>query len=122
MATIESVLATLAASGVRFVVVGGVAVVLHGSDRTTVDLDLVIDLAAHDAASALDALTAAGLEPRLPVQASDFADDATRRSWVQDKGMQVFTMLDPTGTLLVDVFAEPPFPFEELVGASKPVD
>jgi len=31
---------------VRYVVVGGVAVVLHGHARLTTDLDLVVDLAA----------------------------------------------------------------------------
>lgn len=33
-------------SGVRYVVVGGVAVVLQGHARLTVDLDLIVDLAA----------------------------------------------------------------------------
>jgi hypothetical protein len=39
----EPIFAALAERGVRFVVVGGVAVVLHGHSRSTVDLDLVID-------------------------------------------------------------------------------
>ena len=100
VATIDSLLAALDDSGVRFVVVGGVAVVLHGHTRSTVDLDLVVDLASDDAVRAIEALTAAGLEPRLPVDARDFADDATRRSWIEERGMQVFTMLDPQGLLL----------------------
>jgi hypothetical protein len=36
---IETVLATLNEAGVRYLVVGGVAVVLHGHLRTTADLD-----------------------------------------------------------------------------------
>lgn len=116
MATIETVLGALDESGVDFVVVGGVAVVLHGSLRTTVDLDVVIDLASPDAEAAMAALEAAGLEPRLPVAARDFADPGVRRAWIHDKGMQVFTMLDPTGLLLVDVFVESPIPFDELLG------
>lgn len=115
MATIEAVLAALDDSSVRFVVVGGVAVVLHGVSRSTVDLDIVVDLAADDAARALDALTALGLEPRLPVDARDFADPGIRRSWIDDRGMQVFSMLDPAdSTLLVDLFVESPLPFDEL--------
>jgi hypothetical protein len=40
----EDVLRALDAASIRFVLVGGVAVVLHGVPRTTADLDLVIDL------------------------------------------------------------------------------
>jgi predicted nucleotidyltransferase len=122
VATIDSVLAALDDSGVRFVVVGGVAVVLHGHTRSTVDLDLVVDLASDDAVLAIEALSDAGLEPRLPVDARDFADEAIRRSWIEERGLQVFTMLDPEGLLLVDVFAESPIPFEDLLRESKAVD
>lgn len=38
--------AILAAARVRFVLVGGLALVLHGLDRLTADVDLVIDLSA----------------------------------------------------------------------------
>jgi len=40
----EDVLRALDAAAIRFVLVGGVAVILHGVPRTTADLDLVIDL------------------------------------------------------------------------------
>ncbi len=39
-----AILTSLAAAEVRFLVVGGVAVVLHGHPRFTADLDLVLDL------------------------------------------------------------------------------
>ena len=45
MSVYDDVFRSLTAAGVSFVVVGGVAVVLHGHARMTVDLDLVIDLA-----------------------------------------------------------------------------
>ncbi|MEK6374598.1 MAG: hypothetical protein AABO58_18075 [Acidobacteriota bacterium] len=41
---IEELLTALNAGGVRYLVVGGVAVVLHGYARATFDLDLVIEL------------------------------------------------------------------------------
>jgi hypothetical protein len=40
----EELLAYLEENGVRFVVVGGIAVVIHGFARLTADIDLVIDL------------------------------------------------------------------------------
>ncbi len=115
MTLYEPVLAALDAAGVRFVVVGGVAVVLHGHPRMTADLDLVVDLAADSAGRAIAALVDLGMEPRLPVDPHSFADPEVRRAWIDERSLTVFTMLDPREPLLeVDLFAQPPLPFEEL--------
>ena len=45
----ETVIAALNATGVRYVIVGGVAVVLRGHARLTIDIDIVIDLAPDEA-------------------------------------------------------------------------
>jgi tRNA nucleotidyltransferase/poly(A) polymerase len=52
----EPVLKTLNEAGVRYLVVGGVAVVLHGYLRTTGDLDLVVELSPANLDRALAAL------------------------------------------------------------------
>ncbi len=122
MATNERVFAALDEADVRFVLVGGVAVVAHGFARLTVDVDVVIDLADEVASRAMTALTGLGLEPRLPVLAQQFADGSVRRSWIADKGMRVFTMLDPNDPVFeLDVFVESPLPFEDLVRDAKSV-
>src|SRR5688572_26881345 len=111
----EEFLAHLAAADVRFVVVGGVAVVIHGHARLTVDIDLVLDLDPENVRRAIDSLTARGLRPLLPVNASDFANADIRRQWVENRNLQVFTLRDPNNSLLtVDLFAEEPIPFNEL--------
>ncbi len=65
----EPLLAALTSSGTRFVVVGGVAVVLHGHPRFTADLDVALDLTADEPRRVVEALTAVGLVPLLPVDA-----------------------------------------------------
>lgn len=123
MASYESIFAALDAAAVRFVVVGGVAVVLHGHPRLTVDLDLVIDFATDAPRRAMAALTGLGLGPRLPVDPQLFADAATRRAWVEERGLKVFTMLDPSTSLVeVDLFAEEPLPFEDLYRDAALID
>lgn len=62
----EELLAYLDAAGVRFVVVGGLAVVIHGHARLTVGIDLVLDLETENVRRAIDALTARGFRPLLP--------------------------------------------------------
>ena len=106
-------------AGVRAVVVGGVAVVLHGHPRLTVDLDLVLDLADENVAKALAVLREQGLVPRLPVPAEQFADAAMRDRWRRERELVVFSLHDPANPLReVDLFAHPPVPFEELWDAS----
>jgi hypothetical protein len=113
------VFAALNEHGIRYVVVGGVAVVLHGHARLTVDLDLVIDLATEPTANALELLAGLGFRPRLPVRAEDFADPAIRRDWVEQRHMQVFSLYDPADPLReIDIFATYPVPFEQLYAAS----
>lgn len=116
-------LGALDQAGVRAVVVGGVAVVLHGHPRLTVDLDLVIDLEPANVRRALGVFREHGLRPRLPVDPEEFADPGVRERWRQDRGLVVFSLHDPNNPLReVDVFAEEPIPFDHLWGASETLD
>lgn len=117
MALFEPVFRALDVAGTRFVVVGGVAVVLQGHARLTADLDLVIDLEVEPCRRAVAALVELGLQPRAPVQAIQFADPESRRQWSEEKGMEVFSLYDPSNPLLtVDLFVRSPVPFEDLWG------
>jgi hypothetical protein len=106
--------AILAAARVRFVLVGGLALVLHGLDRLTADVDLVIDLSAESARAAVQALTAAGYRPLAPVDPLALADPAQRLEWQSVRNMQVFSFWDSSNARpTVDVMLEPQIPFED---------
>ena len=109
---IEHVLELLNDAGVRYLVVGGVAVVLHGHLRTTADLDLVLDLAPDNVRAAVAALAANGFRPRAPVKFEDFADPAIRTSWIDAKNLEVFSLWHPDiPGFEVDLFVTVPFDF-----------
>ncbi len=109
----ERVMAALNAASVRYLVVGGVAVVLHGHLRTTADLDLVVELSPDNVGRVLDAFEAAGFRPRPPVPLRAFADPDTRRSWIEEKNLQVFSLWHPDlPGFEVDLLVEEPLDFE----------
>lgn len=110
---IESILGVLNRAGVRYLVVGGVAVVLHGYLRTTADLDLIIQLDRDNVLRAIRALQDQHYRPRAPVAAEEFAEQQVRERWIQEKGLEVFTLWSPAHPALeIDLFASEPFEFD----------
>lgn len=109
----------LNAAHVRFVLVGGLAVVLHGFDRLTADADIIVDLSIQNAKSTVTALVAAGYRPLAPVDPLLFADPQVREQWRIHKGMTVFSMWDSKNERpSVDIFVSSPIPFETLYASS----
>jgi len=98
---------------VRYLVVGGVAVVLQGHPRFTADLDLVVALDPSNARAAIAALARLGYRPRAPVDGAQFSDPKTRQRWIDEKGLTVFSLWSPAHPATdVDLFVREPFPFD----------
>jgi hypothetical protein len=114
---LEQIFGALQGAEVRYLVVGGMAVIAHGHVRTTKDIDLVVALEPENLKRALVALTAIGYRPKIPVPATDFADPVKRASWVSEKGMMVFQLVsDRFRFEPLDIFVTEPFDFEAEYG------
>ena len=112
--SVESIISELNAAGVRYLVVGGLAVVAHGYVRFTADIDLLLDLEESNLNRALVALEGLGYRPRAPVPLEGFVDAGTRKAWVRDKGLTVFSLSsDLHPATEIDLFAEDPLGFGE---------
>jgi len=108
---------------VRYVVVGGLATVLHGYARLTADIDIIIDLEPVEAKKAIKAIIDLGLQPRLPVDPFDFSDPIVRKEWSENRNIQVFSFWNPDDPLIsVDFFIKNIIDFEDLWNRSKLVD
>jgi hypothetical protein len=108
----EELFRGLAAARIRYVVVGGVALVLHGVVRFTADLDLLVALDPENLEAFLAAVEDLGYKPKLPLRAGDLANPRTRAEWKETRGMQVFTFYHPQRPVeLVDVFIDEPIDF-----------
>ncbi|MEI8233128.1 MAG: nucleotidyl transferase AbiEii/AbiGii toxin family protein [Verrucomicrobiota bacterium] len=98
-------LTQLVHSGVRFIVAGGVAAVLHGVERMTMDVDLAIEETPENVRRFLAAMTAIGLTPRAPVPPQILLDRPALDCLVEEKGALVLAFYHPLMPWLqVDVF------------------
>jgi hypothetical protein len=81
MSFISRIGAALSAAGVRYAVVGGYAVALHGAVRGTVDVDVIVAWNSRSLQAAEQALQSLGLVSRLPITAPEvfrFRDEYVR--------------------------------------------
>ncbi len=109
----ERILQELLSKDIRFLVVGGVAVNLHGYLRATADLDLMIALDEENVMKFVGLVRGWGWKPKIPVKLEDFANSSLRESWVRDKGMKAFAVYNPKRELEhIDLVIETPLDFE----------
>ena len=97
---------------VDFVIVGGVAAVLHGGSRVTFDLDVVPSLTPDSWEAAVDLLWGLGARPRVPEPLERIRDVEHVRRWRREKGMLALNFHTPDGGTEVDL----------LVGESDALD
>ncbi|PYR65345.1 MAG: hypothetical protein DMG20_14885, partial [Acidobacteria bacterium] len=66
---------------VRYLIVGGLAVVAHGYLRFTADVDLLLSVDSDNLKRTVGALKTLGYRPRAPVDFDDFVDRSNRQKW-----------------------------------------
>ena len=112
--SIETIVRALNGAKVKYLIVGGVAVVAHGYERFTRDLDLVIGLERKNIIRGLRALMTIGYQMRIPVTPEQFADPALREQWRREKNMVVLQLWsDIHRRTPIDVFVYEPFDFKK---------
>ncbi len=111
----EKIFKVLNQHQVRYVVIGGVAVNLHGFARATGDLDVAVSLTDKELNKFIAAVKALGLVPRVPVRLEDLADAKKREEWIHEKNMLVFSVYNPKDPMdQIDVMIQSVVDFENL--------
>ena len=110
----SDIFAALNAAQVKYLLVGGLAVVLYGIQRTTGDVDVAVHLTTDNLKRLAGALKQLGFVPRVPAPIAGLADPKTRRLWTQRRGMKVYSFIEPYGLppRNVDVMVTPLEDFE----------
>jgi len=98
---------------VRYLLVGGLAMNLHGVPRATMDVDLVLALDPANLKAFLGTVEALRLRPVAPVDTDGLLDPAQRQKWVKEKNMLAFALRPPdVQGPTVDVLIDPPVDIE----------
>jgi predicted nucleotidyltransferase len=119
---ISDILKALNDAAIRYVIVGGIAVNLHGHARFTKDLDLIFAFDEDNLMRAMRILASIHFSPLLPVDMLNFANPELRSQWINEKGMVVFQLIDRAQIdRQIDVFVDTPIPFETLYATRENV-
>ena len=93
MTALSRVCTALNEAGVRYAVVGGYAVALHGAVRGTLDIDIAIDWSRAALAATERALAGLGFVSRLPVSADDVF--RSRDDYVSNRNLIAWNFYNP---------------------------
>ena len=109
------ILKELVAGGVDFILGGGVACVLHGVERVTMDVDVAVHMDSANWDRLIGIMNQMGLLPRAPVRPETLIDPKVRQAMVEEKQALVFTFVHPDEPILqLDVFLRPELSYEVL--------
>jgi len=100
---------------VDFVLCGGLACVLHGSERTTFDIDIHIRMDEDNILHLIEFARSHGLKPRIPEPLENLMIAEKRNTWKREKGALVYTLTSTDGIVQLDVFLDYPIPYDKLV-------
>jgi hypothetical protein len=110
-------------ANVDYVLVGGLAVALHGYRRVTMDVDVVLALDEDNLRRFIAGAKGAGLQPVIPVTIDSLARPELLEQWHREKGMLAFGLRKPEGmATIIDVLIRPVVPYEQLRRAAVTVD
>jgi hypothetical protein len=103
-------------ANVRYALVGGLAVTLHGHLRSTADIDIVLTLDEVNLAKFVSHFKSRGWRPVLPLPFDALLDSAKRADWIANRNLKVFAIHHPSKVAMtLDVLLVTPIPAAQIV-------
>lgn len=111
----ERVFQALNEAKVKYLVVGGVAVNLHGYARFTGDLDLVLLLEENNLVQMKSVMDKLGYKERLPISVLSLSNETHVQEWLDEKNMKAFSFMPAKDNpLQIDIIIEESLQFDQL--------
>lgn len=118
----ERVFRELNRNRVKYLVIGGVALNLHGVPRATADLDLAVKIEKKNLEKLAVALKNLGFKPRVPIKIDDFSKPENLEAWHKEKKMHAFTFWNPKKSFEeIDILIKSQIEFKDMYKEKKVV-
>jgi len=99
---------------VKYLVIGGLAVNLYGIPRVTQDIDLLISFDEGNVERLITVLKKLDYQARVPVDPMLLTDPRTRKTWIEERNMRVFSLFHKHHNFkVVDILISTPISYEE---------
>ncbi|HMV81472.1 MAG TPA: hypothetical protein PKA14_26330, partial [Leptospiraceae bacterium] len=99
---------------IKYLVVGGLAVNLHGVPRMTNDVDVILSEEKENLVKFIESMRRLGYVPKLPVKADVLLDDEKINIWIKDRNLKAFTFYNTKDNYkVVDFLIVHPLNFAE---------
>ena len=119
---VTSLLQGLDEAHVRYVLVGGFALQLHGFQRATYDIDIALAMDEDNLSRFIEVALRLSLIPVMPVPLDSLKNAALIDQWHRENGMLAFALREAApGGLVIDVLVKPEVGFVELAERANDV-
>ena len=111
----QSLFQALASRNIQYLVIGGVAVNLHGFPRFTGDVDIVLALDRENLHRMTALMHERGYVQRLPIDLTEFSRPENVQRWLQEKNVRAYTFQSERHAPLdIDILVSESLRFEQL--------
>jgi hypothetical protein len=108
---------------VDYLLIGGLAVSLHGVERATMDVDITVAMNPANLAAMIDAAKELKLTPVLPVPLESLSNVELLRDWHAQRNLEAFALRTPElAGVTIDVLLFPPVDFAGMMARAVEFD
>jgi hypothetical protein len=105
---------------IKYILVGGLAINLYGIPRTTIDVDIMIELNNDNILNLINCFKANGFRLRQPIDEKKLIDKEYRKQLKEEKNVIVLTLENPNNPLeVLDFFIDNPIDFNKAYSRKK---
>jgi hypothetical protein len=100
---------------VDYVLIGGLAISLHGIERSTMDIDVTVAMTPENLSALVNMARELDMKPVLPVALESLTNLEQLAQWHQERNLEVFSLKAPGPVgITLDVLLYPPVHFTDL--------
>jgi hypothetical protein len=109
----EEILLEFQKQKVKYIIVGGIAINLHGILRGTADIDILVDMTDENLKKIVSILKKQGYHVKQPVDPMGIANKEIRYDWIHNKNMKAFNFYKENEYKEVDIIIESPVSYKQ---------